>query len=317
MSESIDIANRQDATRDTPSEWRDSTRYMGVLLFAWSGYLLYFLFATVIGSLALSFLLYFLAEPLLGVDPFTPSELLLWFSDQTEGAKIAVGAGVLTAVGLVAAYWTAIAAWKAQKAIELRFSTSLEIQNAFQIAHRCVVEINGYLEQLMDRTAAAKEVTGGDRAFHLYYVNERAEAFEQYKKGLYEARMRLYVFFSTHGNVLLSQWQVFDKFRTAIHILDLASTACQFVPPQADPRTHSFPEDFLRRYDPERVKSAQLACARVIAEGSAIVGFVSGRLASRAIKPGMPGLLFLTKAPKSLRQTILAATRAKAPKLEE
>lgn len=111
-------------------------RYSLMTTLASVQWLLWSLLGTIWGVFSVSLALYHLAPTLFGITPLSGGELIIWFSGLSEGAQVAFGAGVLTAVGLVAAYWTAMATWKKQKYVELRLTAGAEIQRRFVVAQR-------------------------------------------------------------------------------------------------------------------------------------------------------------------------------------
>jgi hypothetical protein len=292
--------------------WATWLGYLSVVLRMWIGWLVVFLLGTLWGVFLLSLLAYFSAEPIFGLRVFSVSELIVWFAEQSEGAQVAVAAGVLTALGLVSAYWTAISAFKTQKDIEIRMETGRKVQQVFQDVHRFTRDIGSYLYVLQLNTQEVGKLPPNEQAFHLYWCNSKADTYGDLVQGLHESRMEISALFSTDGAVLANTPGLFNKLRAAHEIVDAAWELCiAFYRPKADPQSPSFVADFLKQYDDARATAAMKACDRVTAEVSPVVGFIAGRLLAPALRPRLSGILLVTSSPKFFASTFARVWRAK------
>lgn len=286
-------------------------RYSLMTTLASVQWLLWSLLGTIWGVFSVSLALYHLAPTLFGITPLSGGELIIWFSGLSEGAQVAFGAGVLTAVGLVAAYWTAMATWKKQKYVELRLTAGAEIQRRFVVAQRHVNELGSYLWILLDsvqRVRTAK--TENEARLALAYVNERAQAFERERQFLHEARMELKGLFGAYGVIIGSTWSVWEKLDAVINVIDEAWEACSFLPPSADPRAADFLDIFLSRYDEQRVLAARNACDKVVDAAAPVAGYVHGVLSRNVLLPNLPSVVRLWRHRKFFLPLIEAVRRA-------
>lgn len=273
-----------------------SGRYFAIVLLVWIRLGMRFFFGTLWGVFLFSACTYVALNRWSEIQVFSSDELLIWFSQLSEGAQVAASAGVLTAVGLVAAYWTAMSTWRLQRELEHRIAVGADIHARFETAQRCVIEMHSYLCLLIEATSeASRSKNPQEASYALRYTNEQAASYRSHCRQLHEARMHLNGIFSAHGATLSNVFTLWDKIRRAIVIIDEAWAAGSFVPPHADPTLADFPRVFLSRYDHKAVTAAVSACDRVIAEASALSGFVRGVLMHPILPTRLASAWFITR----------------------
>jgi len=290
--------------------------YGAIVSLALIGKTVHFFVGTLWGVLILSVIAYAAAPAVSEIEPLTATQLLFWFANLSEGAQVAVSAGLLTAIGLVAAYWTALAAWKKQKEMELKLAAADEIEARFQIALRCCHDIGAFLSTLVHSVDEARAIDDAEsQAIRLHYSNSRAAFFEEQKAALHEARMNFHGLTATYSMILANSFGLFDKFRAVAESLDEACRVCAFRAPRGDSQSPQFVIQFLSRYDEERSRHALSTLDRISNETSAAIGFVTGRLRSNVIAPTTSGVLTLLRHPR-LYASSLNLVRALKPQKE-
>lgn len=310
-----DAPGAEPVFEDGRAKWTAYGNYIGALLSAWVVWLWRFLVGSLLGVLVLSISAY-VAAPSLGLTVFSLGELIVWFSEQSEGAQVAVGGAILAALGLVGAYWTAVSAWKAQKEIELRVEAASRLQELFHVAHRYTLDARGYVSALRESVRlAAAAGTPADKAIHLRYVHADANEFEKQKQALHEARMALHGLSATHANVLTQSWYVSEKLRAAMAIIDsTANAVLKVIGPRGDLGSPSFVAQYCSQFNDQYAAEVLAACDGVTALAAPTIGFIAGRLAQQAVKPRLGGLLVLTLRSRFFAPVIYNVGRTKPPK---
>jgi hypothetical protein len=111
------------------------------------------LFGTLIGSLLVSVAFYAASERVLGLQPWTCLQLLLWFDSLDSSSKTAIATSTLTLVGFFVALNTTMVTWKKQTAAALRIAAADDIDKTITNLCQVLLSVQLFAEAL------AKEVT--------------------------------------------------------------------------------------------------------------------------------------------------------------
>ncbi|MFM4972062.1 hypothetical protein ACEUCG_11040 [Aeromonas veronii] len=94
-------------------------------------YILQFFIGNIYGIFILVLFLYFEADELFSITPYTPEQLLLWFSSQSESTITALLSTIITVIGFMLTYATATANWKGQLLANLKLQAAGELDVFF------------------------------------------------------------------------------------------------------------------------------------------------------------------------------------------
>jgi hypothetical protein len=275
-------------------------------------YLTHILGGTLLGVLTTSIILYFAAQPLLGVSPLAAHELLRWFSDASEGIQLAIAAGLLTVIGIVAAYSTAIRAWKEQRQMDLQIGVADELLEKFGTANRQLIALGSYLDVLQNSIADSKKTgTAVDADHALAYVKGQADTFLSHRQQLYEELQAMHAFFGAHTIVLSNFVGLLDKQTSLNELVAQALNACYFVPPSVEPGSSAFASEFLRHHNAADVENAINAVKAATMRGGMISNFIRARLIGQIMRPRFPVLLLLLSKRKLMAQSMDIVDREK------
>lgn len=111
------------------------------------------IFATLLGSLFVSTVLYASSERLLGVQPWDFWQLLLWFDSLDNSSKTAIATSTITLVGFFVALNTTMVTWKKQTAAALRIAAADDIDKTITSLCQVLLSVQLFAEAL------AKELT--------------------------------------------------------------------------------------------------------------------------------------------------------------
>lgn len=214
-----------------------------------------FLFAintTLTSMLIISVLLYFYAESWLGVKPFTPSELLMWFSDLRATERTALLSSLLTVAGFLVAFATASYSWKAKTLAEIKIKTADDIDESFT---RCTTLINKchlYVDFLINYKEKERQYDDYEKtSFFNQHNSEIMPNFLRNREELKELYFTSYHLQSKHCTILALQPYILNSNMTkAIQSLKVICQNIDF----ALPKRVLTPDQFLSVVDFEMVK---------------------------------------------------------------
>ena len=137
-----------------------------------------FFLGTILGSFALSILLYcifwIIGEP----KPFTLAQLVLWIDDLPTEAKTAVVTSMLTVLGFLITFHAATLNWKAEALTQLKVTIAGEIEIFFNEAERLFTDAEIYANSLIETTYfIQKNGLTHEAMFKVRYAIERTPAF--------------------------------------------------------------------------------------------------------------------------------------------
>lgn len=124
------------------------------------------LFGTLTGVLILSLALYFLTPRLSSVEPFSPSQLALWFDDLGVEAKMGLATSLITVLGFLIALRTTMYSWQKQTATSLRISAVESIDRVVTEVSSAVLRIQIFGEQIQ-KHGPRREADSGTLAIRI------------------------------------------------------------------------------------------------------------------------------------------------------
>ena len=109
-----------------------------------------FAIGTILGAFITSLALYFLMTAYGDTTPFTPTELLLWFSELSDSAKIGIGSALLTIFGFILAFYASASNFKKQIQTNIRIAVSDELECFHNEASGLTTDLEIYAESVID-----------------------------------------------------------------------------------------------------------------------------------------------------------------------
>lgn len=125
-------------------------RFIGVVIVII--FLFKFIFGSLAGVLALSWLLYVGSPQIIGIEPWNFRELILWFDELGNDAKIGLASSMVTVLGFFIALHTTMHSWQRQTAATMRMSAADAIDQVITELNAILLRISLFTE------ATAKEV---------------------------------------------------------------------------------------------------------------------------------------------------------------
>lgn len=125
-------------------------RILGVVLIV--VFLLRFLFGTLVGVLLLSWLLYLGLPHVVEIEPLSFRQLMLWFDELSNDAKVGLASSLVTVLGFFIALHTTMHSWQRQTAATMRMAAADAIDKVISDASAVLLRI------LLFTEAAAREV---------------------------------------------------------------------------------------------------------------------------------------------------------------
>jgi hypothetical protein len=115
-------------------------------------FLLKFVFGTLIGVLLFSWLLYLGLPHITGIEPWSLQQLMLWFDELGNDAKIGMASSLVTVLGFFIALHTTMHSWQRQTAATMRMAAADAIDSVISDTTAILLDISLFTE------AAAKEI---------------------------------------------------------------------------------------------------------------------------------------------------------------
>ena len=164
-----------------------------------------FVFGTTFGAFILSLVFYLLVSVYGDTKPFTPTELLLWFSELPRDAKIAISSALLTILGFILAFYASTNNFKKQIQTNIRIAASDELECFYNEASRLVTDLEIYAESVIE--GVEKVNRHGyirEAIFNIEYLIDTAPEFLKARGRLSDMSVEIHRFSGKHYSLLLS-----------------------------------------------------------------------------------------------------------------
>ncbi|WP_156774666.1 hypothetical protein ACN2MM_09715 [Alkalilimnicola ehrlichii MLHE-1] len=253
------------------------------------GMLVHFLFGTALGALALAISLYVGAETVLGVEPFSPGELVLWFNGQPEAYKVGLATAAVTLGGFVVAFHTATVSWKQQQQAQLRTQTAGEIEHFFGTTNQLVTDAQLFVESLVE---AVNEVQRGSNAreakFKVDWALSQTREFLSAREQLSQATVQVHRIKGRNYTILCSGWGMPDAFDEAVQALEEIGRKMWIHVPIVDVNNPNYIQEFHNQVNVQECQQFIDCAEKLSGPISMLAGSIRGNLLSPVIGFNLP-----------------------------
>lgn len=180
-------------------------------------YTLQFFIGNIYGIFFLVLFVYFKADELFSITPYTPEQLLIWFSSQSESTITALLSTIITVIGFMLTYATATANWKGQLLANLKLQAAGEIDAFFSEYSKLVTSCEIYAKSLID---AVNKIQNGctleEAIFLTDYTYRQGEIFQRNRQQLIGMGINVHNFQGRYSTLLLSSHSLKSSLESAI-----------------------------------------------------------------------------------------------------
>ena len=244
-------------------------------------FILKFLFGTIIGSLLLAWLLYATAPYWAGVQPWGGSELLIWFSQLSDEAKIGLASSLVTVLGFFIALHTTMHSWQRQKAAEFRISAAENIYRIISEVNAVILQIQLFAETTAREVQQVREQNMSLEASPILSVlSEDVLAFRANRQRLLQLQQAV-IDLPARYSVLFLPLSGMESALEAIKENIATVTKVLWIPAPAGGTDH--PEHrklLMAQVDPEKYQTLAGTCEAVHNQIAALQGGLNGALMS-------------------------------------
>ncbi|KAB7690713.1 hypothetical protein [Plesiomonas shigelloides] len=168
-------------------------------------YLIRFFVGNIYGIFLLTLFMYYRADDLFGVSPYTTEQLVFWLVSQSETTKTALLSSFITVIGFMLAYATATANWKGQLLANLKLQAAGELDVFFseysKLATGCQIYASA-LAEAVDKIQ--KNCTLEEAIFLASYNRDQGQLFIQKRQRLVAMGIDVHSFQGRYSTLLLS-----------------------------------------------------------------------------------------------------------------
>lgn len=168
-------------------------------------YLIRFLVGNTYGIFLLALFIYFRADELFGISPYTLDQLALWLVSQSESTKTALLSSFITVIGFMLAYATATANWKGQLLANLKLQAAGELDVFFSEYSKLATDCEIYASSLIEAVDKIQKNCTLDKAVFLAsYNRDQGQIFIQKRQRLIAMGVDVHSFQGRYSTLLLS-----------------------------------------------------------------------------------------------------------------
>tara|TARA_R110002049_G_scaffold2743_4_gene21075 strand:+ start:9445 stop:10281 length:837 start_codon:yes stop_codon:yes gene_type:complete len=240
-----------------------------------------FLFGTTIGAFLLAIAAYLASPVFFLVEPFSPGELLNWFSHLPETYKVASLSAGLTVAGFMVAFHTATINWKNQLKAELKSQAAGEVEEFFSIVSGLISDAAIYVESLIE--AINKLQKGGDPDEARFAVNWAIDGSEKFigtRNQISQAQVQVHRLKGRNYTILSSGWGLAANLDQAIESMNEIGSRMWVHVPRVDKNDPDYIQHFHNLVNVEECKSFLEAANRFTGPMSMLAGSIKGYLLS-------------------------------------
>ncbi|MGU5767204.1 hypothetical protein [Aeromonas allosaccharophila] len=186
-------------------------------IFITVSYIMRFFIGNIYGIFFLALIIYWNADELFSINPYTPEQLLLWFSSQSESTITALLSTIITVIGFMLTYATATANWKGQLLANLKLQAAGELDVFFSEYSKLVTSCDIYAKALID---AVNKIQNGcsleEATFLTDYNYKQGEIFQRNRQQLIGMGINVHNFQGRYSTLLLSSPSLKSSLDSAI-----------------------------------------------------------------------------------------------------
>jgi hypothetical protein len=244
-------------------------------------FVLKFLFGTVAGSLLLAWLLYATLPYWSGVQPWGLSELLVWFFELSDEAKIGLASSLVTVLGFFIALHTTMHSWRRQTATGLRMSAADNIDRVISEVNAVILQIQLFAETTAREVRQVRDQHLSLEASPILSVlSEEVQTFRANRQRLLQLQQDS-IDLSARYSVLFLPLSGMEGALEAINQNIAAVTKLVWIPAPAGGTDH--PEhrrQLMAQVDPEKYQGLADACETAHDRIAGVQGGLRGALMS-------------------------------------
>jgi hypothetical protein len=168
-------------------------------------YLIRFLVGNTYGIFLLALFIYYRADELFGISPYTFDQLALWLVSQSESTKTALLSSFITVIGFMLAYATATANWKGQLLANLKLQAAGELDVFFSEYSKLATDCEIYASSLTEAVDKIQKNCTLDKAVFLAsYNRDQGKIFIQKRQRLIAMGVDVHSFQGRYSTLFLS-----------------------------------------------------------------------------------------------------------------
>jgi hypothetical protein len=162
------------------------------------------LFGTLLGNLLLSIALYVLARPLLSIEPWSSTQLVLWIDSLSSEAKVGLATSLVTIAGFLVALRTSMQLWQRQTAANMRFAAAAKVDSLLNEISACLLRTQIFCEPVAREVRPLKtDPWATTEATTLTALLEPLERFAVDRKRILELQSQLFTLAAEHSVLMM------------------------------------------------------------------------------------------------------------------
>ncbi|HEY5959689.1 MAG TPA: hypothetical protein VIV60_24205 [Polyangiaceae bacterium] len=242
-------------------------------------FVLRFLFGTITGSLLFAWLLYTTLPYWSGVQPWGLSELLVWFFELSDEAKIGLASSLVTVLGFFIALHTTMYSWRRQTATGLRMSAADNIDRVISEVNTVIFQIQLFAETTAREVQQVRDQNlSPDVAPILSVLSEDVQTFRANRQRLLQLQQES-IDLAARYSVLFLPLSGTEGVLDAIN-QDIATvTKLLWIPAPAGGTDHpDHRRQLMAQVDPEKYQGLADACETALNRIAGVQGGLRGVL---------------------------------------
>jgi hypothetical protein len=239
------------------------------------------LFGTALGALGLSLLFYHFTPTIWGVQPLSTLDLIVWFSELSEGYKVALLSSVLTVSGFIVAFHTATINWKNQLKAQLKSQCAGEIEEFFAIVSGLISDAEIYVNSLITAVNKLENCKDQDEArFAVDWAIDGAQKFFSTRNQISQAQVQVHRLKGRNYTILSTGWGLPGALDQAIAALNEIGTKMWVKVPVVDKNDPNYIQHFHNWVNIEECMAFIEASSRYTGPMTSLAGSIKGYLLS-------------------------------------
>ena len=230
-----------------------------------------------IGAFILSLLAYFLWPSFFEIHPYTPTELLNWFVEQSSETKALLATSILTVLGFLIAFQAGTSSARKQMQAQIRLDAAFYIHSIYSDILQQIIKMKIYVDSNIKLIEDIyQHIDEKQLEFAMKFILSKNQSFLDARDKfsvLYNQSMDV---FSRYGNVLYATPKTFSTLRKANASLAIILEKMWILTPNTSPDFFGWKDHYLKHADLDKLNSFSYHCEKTHQYVSGMSGLVKG-----------------------------------------
>ncbi len=261
---------------------------------------IYGIFGLVIG-------LYLLAPNIFSVEPYSGTELLVWYSNLSDGYKISITSSLLTVVGFIIAFFISSLSWKNELKSKIELDAANDMQMAYGHITSLAIDVNTFIGLVADTLNMIGEKGPLDPesiSSAKFIMNER-QKYTDNQMQLSRLSIDIHSLAGRHTLVLASRVGAYRTILAVNKAVGNIRTAMYVYVPDIDIDDPEICTRLQSRVNREEAESSRKIIRKEIDYISGAVGGINGQIQDHILRPGIFSLFAVIKKISQWQQHVI------------